>query len=97
MAIMKSDDGKELVADCSCGCGEGLRIKVNKFDTETYSILSYISSNFYRDQDHSVLSVIGKKLKKIGHVIRGKDYCYSEILMSKQEFEEFKAYINSIE
>ena len=38
MAVMKSKDGKHLLVDCECGCDEGLRIRINDFDEETYAL-----------------------------------------------------------
>lgn len=97
MAVMKSKDGNNLIVDCSCGCDEGLRIRMDKFDDETYSILTYTNGNFYRDQNEKFFRTLGKKLKKIWRIIRNKDYYYSEICMTKADFQELKDYLLSIE
>ena len=91
MAVLKSEDGKELLVDCSCGCNEGLRISI-KSDEDGYAYLSYVSGNFYNQQGGR----LGKKLKKIWRILRGRDFVYSEICMTKAEFEEFKNYISDI-
>ena len=96
MAVMKSKDGKDLIIDCDCGCDEGLRIRVKR-DNDSYFFLSYTSGNFYKEQGYTVWRVLRLKLKKIWRIIRGKDYCYSEICMSKTDFQEFQAYISNIE
>ena len=95
MAIMKSKDGKNLMVDCNCGCDEGLRIRINEFDEDTYAILTYTSGNFYKDQKLSCWSIFKLKCRKIWRIIRGKDYCYSEILVSKEEYNELKDFINN--
>ena len=41
--------------------------------------------------------VFRKKLEKIWAIIRNKDFYYSDVLMTKDEFDEFRKYINSIE
>lgn len=97
MAVMKSKDGKNLIVDCNCGCDEGLRIRINEFDEDTYAILTYTSGNFYKNQKLSCWSIFKLKCKKIWRIIRGKDYCYSEILVSKEEFKELKEYLNEVE
>ena len=97
MAIMKSKDGKNLIVYCNCGCDEGLRIRINEFDEDTYAILTYTSGNFYKDQKLSCWSIFKLKCRKIWRIIRGKDYCYSEILVSKEEFKELKEYLNEVE
>lgn len=97
MSVMKSKDGKDLVVDCSCGCNEGVRIKVNKESDDMYLLVTYTNGNFYRDQNQSIFSVIGKKLKKIYSILANKDYCYSEICMTKEDFNEFREFLSEID
>ena len=96
MAIMRSKDGKNLIVDCDCGCDEGLRIRINEFHEDSYAILSYVSGNFYKDQDLSFWQVFKLKCKKIWRILRNKDYCYSEIVISKEDFKELQEYIASV-
>lgn len=95
MSVLKNKDGAELLLDCHCGCNEGMRFKIDKEDLELYCAVSYTNGAFYRDQD-SMLGTLCKKLKKIWSIIRNKDFYYAEVLMTKDEFEEFRDYINSI-
>ena len=37
------------------------------------------------------------KLKKIWAIIRNKDFYYSEIIMSKEEFDKFRNALNKVE
>ena len=99
MPVMINREGTDAVVACSCGCDESLRIKVKPFaeEDDSYVILTYASGNFYRDQEYTVWQVIRKKWKKIMCILRNKDYCYSEICMTKEDFREFKAYIAEIE
>ena len=97
MAVMRSKNGKELMVDCGCGCSEGVRIKVNTEDKDMYFLVTYSSGNFYRDQNESIFGVIEKKLKKIYAILANKDYCYSEICMTKEDFKEFKEFISGVE
>ena len=53
---------------------------------------TYLSGHFYKEQENGVW----KKLKKIWAIIRNKDYYYSDVCMNKEQFEEFRAYIDSI-
>ena len=94
MAIFKNiNDETEMIVSCNCGCDEGLRFKINKLDPEYYCILTYTNGSFYRDQNDTVLKVISKKLKKIWAIIRNKDYYYSEIIISKDEFYDFRTHL----
>ena len=56
--------------------------------------MTYMNSNWYRDQDDSTFQILKKKIKKIWAIIRGKDYYYSDIVMSAKDFEKLKEYIN---
>lgn len=96
MAVMRSKDGNELYVDCYCGCNDGLRIRVEKEEFDFYCFLSYTNGNWYRDQT-SMWMTFCNKLNKIWAIIRNKDHYYSDITMTKDEFEEFKEYVNSIE
>ena len=96
MAVLKNKDGTELLVDCHCTCGEGMRIKIDKDDFDYYFMVSYVNGNFYRDQDDTLWRVFCKKLKKIWCIVKNKDYYYSDICMTKKEFCEFKDYINNI-
>lgn len=96
MAVLKNTDGTEFLVDCCCGCDEGIRLRINKNDFDYYSFLSYTSGHFYREQTDNLLMVFCKKLKKIWAIIRNKDFYYSEVTMTKDQFNEFREYINSI-
>ena len=98
MAVLKSKDGTELLVDCNCGCDDGVRIRIyNEEGFDFYCFMSYTNGNFYKEQDEKIFRIICKKLKKIWAIIRNKDFYYAEVMMNKDEFNEFKEYINSIE
>ena len=98
MAALKNKDGKELYIDCCCGCDEGIRFRIDQFDEfDYYCFMTYTNGHFYREQDDKLWRVFCKKLKKIWAIIRNKDFYYAEITMTKDEFNEFREYINSVE
>lgn len=98
MAVLKNKDGTELLVDCCCGCNDGIRFIINKFngDYDYYCFMSYVNGNWYRDQNDTMWKVFCRKLKKIWAIIRNKDFYYAEVTMTKDEFNEFREYINSI-
>lgn len=97
MAVLKNKNGKELYIDCCCGCDEGIRLKIDKFDDfDYYCWMTYTNGNYYSEYGETMWRVFCKKLKKIWSIIRNKDYYYSDIVMTKAEFDEFREYINSI-
>ena len=97
MSVMISDDKKELIVTCGCGCDEAIHFQIAPFDDDNddYAFITYMNSNFYRDQGQSIINIIRMKLSKIWSIIRNKDYTYSDLLLSKKEFNKFKEYINS--
>lgn len=96
MAALKNKDGTELYIDCHCGCNEGIRFKVDKEDFDYYCFMTYTNGNFFKEQGDTFYYVAYKKLKKIWAIIRNKDHYYSDIVMTKDEFNEFREYINGI-
>ena len=51
--------------------------------------MTYLSGNWYKEQAEFI-----KKLKKIWAIIRNKDFYYSEIILNKKDWEEYKKWIN---
>lgn len=96
MAVLKNKEGTDFIVDCHCGCKEGVRFTIDKDDFGFYCFVTYTSGHFYREQGDTVLNVLHKKLKKIWAIIRNKDFYYSDVVLTKEDFDEFKEYINSI-
>ena len=53
MSVMISDDKKDLIVTCKCGCQDSIHIKVNDEDKDAdyYAIQTYMSGNWYREMD----------------------------------------------
>lgn len=96
MAVLKNKDNSSIYVDCSCLCDDGIKFQIDKDDYDYYCFMTYTNGNFYREQGETFWKVIYKKVKKILAIIRNKDYYYSEICMTKNEFDEFKEYINNV-
>lgn len=93
MALMVSEDKKDIIVSCKCGCENGLHIRIDhdSYDKdEPYAFITYLNGNWYRDQNDRVFRCIGRKLHKILAIIRNKDFYYSEVCMSKEDYEKFK-------
>lgn len=95
MSVLMTDNKKELIVNCKCGCDAGFHIRVDDSDKDYdyYAIMSYTNGNFYTEQ-YGMFSVMCKKAKKIWAIIRNKDFYYSDVAMSKADFKVFKDYIN---
>lgn len=94
MAVLLSNDNKELIVTCDCGCENGFHIKVENVSDNYFAFLSYINGNFYTEQQKGFFGTLLNKLRKIWAVIVNKDYYYSDVVMSKDDFEKFAEYIN---
>ena len=88
MALFKNFDGDELTISCNCGCDDGIHFKITDFGIDTFAFATFTNGNFYKDH------VLKNKLKKIWAIIRNKDFYYSEIVFSKNDFKQFKDWIN---
>lgn len=90
MAVFKNFSEDELIISCRCGCDEGIHFRLSNYQDGTYAFLAFTNGNFYKEQGLGFV----EKLKKICAIIRGKDYYYSDIVMSEEEFAQFKEWIN---
>ena len=93
MAVMISEDKKDLIVTCKCGCGAVHLTIDTEDDADYYAYQCFMKSNFY-DEQYGMFGRLMDKLKKIWKIIRNKDYYYSDVVMNKQDFEQFKEYIN---
>lgn len=94
MSVLKTKDNKEMIISCGCGCGNSVHFKIDKEDCDMYCLTTFTNGNWYRDQNDTILRVIERKIKKIISIIRNKDYVYSDLILTKEDFEEFKEYVN---
>lgn len=90
MAVFKNFKDDELIVSCKCGCDEGIHFKIYDYKDGDYAFLTYTNGNFYTQQRTPFF----EKLKKIWAIIRNKDFYYSDIVLTKDDFNEFKEWIN---
>lgn len=80
----------EYVTFCKCGCSDGIVLKADNNDHELS--VQLVSDNFYSMQTKGKIS-LKEKLKRIWFIIRGKEYCYFDILIAEDELQEFKEFV----
>lgn len=90
MGVLKNAEGNEIFIDCKCGCGDSMRFVIDKYDDGEYAIMTKME-NCKKD---SIRWMVRKKISKIWAIIRNKDYYYNDIMMTKEDYETFKEYIN---
>ena len=99
MSVLMNKDKTDLIIDCDCKCENAFHIRVDTediSDKKYYFWASYMNSNFYRDQNETVFRVFCKKVKKIWAIIRNKDYYYSDVMMTEDDWEVFKEFVNNV-
>lgn len=83
----------EYVTFCKCGCRNGIVLKANREDDDLS--LQIVSDNFYIMQNKGKMS-LKEKIKRIWYIIKGKEYCYFDILIDKNELQEFKEFVSRL-
>ena len=83
----------EFVTFCKCGCGNGIVLKADNEDGEVS--LQIVSDYFYLMQNKGKMS-IKEKIKRIWCIIKGKEYCYFDIVIEKDELQEFKEFVEKL-
>lgn len=91
MSVFKNFDGNELVVSCKCGCDEGIHFEINGSEDDDYAFVTFTNGNFYTEQKCPFI----EKLKKIWAIIWNKDYYYSDIVMTRKDFEQFRKWVNT--
>lgn len=96
MAVFISKDKTELLVTCNCGCEDSFHMRLYEEDKDydIYGYMSFMKGNFYTDSNLSFWRVLCIKAKRIWRIIRNKDYCYSDTILSKSDIEEIKKYFN---
>lgn len=79
---------------CKCGCGNGVIIKSDN-DKDFGVSLQLVSNIFYTGYNNRRNS-IKEKIKRIWYIIKGKEYCYFDILIDKDELQEFKEFVEKL-
>lgn len=89
--VVNGNKNKYKTMFCKCGRGNGVILKADNDDDFGVS-LQLVSDNFYGGYNNKANS-IKEKIKRIWYIIIGKEYCYFDILIEKDELQEFKEFI----
>ena len=98
MAVFMTEDKTNLILDCKCGCDDAIKFKVDLEDADADIIMfaTLLTMNFFSKQENFIRR-FADKVKRIWGVIRNKDYCYGEVVLTKEDFRAFKKYINQFD
>lgn len=98
MPAFITKDKKELILDCKCGCDDAMKFIVDLEDADSDIIMfaTFLTSKWYSKQK-TLRYRFADKVKRIWKVLRNKDYCYAEQVLTKEDFKTFKEYINQFD
>ncbi len=79
--------------DCKCGCDDAIKFKVDLEDADADIIMfaTLLTSKFYSKQRKLYKKICRQGKKNMGGVIRNKDYCYGEVVLTKKISEHLKS------
>ncbi len=97
MSLFLTKDKKEIIVTCKCGCDQAFHITITDEDDDFYCLMCFLRANYDTEHNFGPWRAFKIKAKKIWSILIGKDYCYSDVLISKEEFKQFKDYVNSFE
>lgn len=89
----KLEDEKVLKVECTCGCGEEIKIAKDKLSEDKvvyYMILN--TAQFYAKQD-GLFRTIGHRIKTAFNILRGKEYRLTEVVLDEEDMNQLKEYI----
>ena len=97
--VFKGEDEhtKLVIVNCNCGCDEAIQVKKLVYDVndEDEYYLSVLTGEFSAMQ-RGIFRTIGHRLKMAWKILRGKEYLLAEIVMTKEEFAEYKKLLEEI-
>jgi len=96
---------KNFIVNCHCGCQDGLEFRFEREDDSvkghedkgvTYYYISVCTSKWDAEQDHG-FARFKYNLRKIWSILCGKDFYYSELVLTPEEWKQFKEKVNEVE
>lgn len=96
--VFKGEDKhtKVVIVNCNCGCDEAIQIKKLVYDVnDDEYYLSILAGEFGATQ-RGIFRTIGHRLKLAWKMLRGKEYLLTEIVMTKEELEEYKKVLEEL-
>ena len=87
----KDKHTKVVIVNCNCGCDEAIQIKKLVYDVNDNDeyYLSILAGEFGATQ-RGIFRTIGHRIKLAFKMLFGKEYLLTEIVMTKEELEEYK-------
>lgn len=93
----KDKHTKVVIVNCNCGCDEAIQIKKLVYDVKDDDeyYLSILAGEFGSTQ-RGIFRTIGHRIKLAWKMLRGKEYLLTEIVMTKEELDEYKKVLEEL-
>lgn len=93
----KDKHTKVVIVNCNCGCDEAIQIKKLVYDVKDDDeyYLSILAGEFGSTQ-RGIFRTIGHRIKLAWKMLRGKEYLLTEIVMTKEELDEYKKVLKEL-
>lgn len=92
MAVLMSEDKKDIIFTCACHCNNSCRITLDEWDGNTFAYMVYSCASHFREHNNR-----RRKAKKIWQILKGEDYCYTDLILTKEDWIVFKDWVNAQE
>ena len=91
--IYTSKKEDELIITCDCGCGSGILWNGTLFDKEDEKFfVSLVEHTWYAKQTGRFKPYF----KRLWKALRGKEYCLTELVMTKEDAKEFAEFLRRL-
>lgn len=80
---------------CTCGCDNGIVVKIFCEDDDDYAFISTVANCFYSKQD-GILRTIARRMKAAWFMLCGKEFRLHEVALSKKDWVKFVEAVNNV-
>lgn len=91
--VLSNKQQTDFVVKCDCGCDNTIRITKEMGDIN----IKFLSDFYKIASQNNVINVIKQKLKKIKAILKNQDYAYFDIMMTDEQFHDFRKYIDNMD
>lgn len=91
----KTEELKQPIVVCDCGCGV-LRVCRYEFDKDIIEYGLVLYKEEFSNKQQTVLRLISTRIKHAWYTLIGKEFHLFDIVLTAEQFKEFKTNINKI-
>lgn len=94
--VLTDKDKKNIILQCSAHDFDSIQFTVEDFGDDEFAMsITTLSPQYYTLQREGLLKNLWNRIKLAFSVLFGKDYRLFDIVLSKQDLEEFKEFIKN--